>query len=99
MLELNDGDIKLLGDQGGGNNVRTATITYEPRRDTGFSADDSNNKTLVTTSPTTPFYANVFKFSQGSTSSNIIANVCIDYVVEFSDRKEATALEREMERK
>jgi len=91
LMELNDGDLKLLGDQSGGNNVKTCVITYEPLRDTGFSADDSNNKTLVTTSPTTLFYANVFKFSQAAFASNVVVNVCIDYHVEFSDRKEATA--------
>jgi len=76
-----------LGDKAGGNNVKTLTATYYPRRDLGVSQDDDTVSAAYNGNPSQAFHVIPWKIDTVGAAA-VTALVEIIYTVEFFDRNE-----------
>lgn len=76
-----------LGDKAGGNNTKTLTATYSPRRDLGVSQDDDTVSAAYNGLPSQGFFCIPWKIDTVGAAS-VSALVEIVYTVEFFDRNE-----------
>jgi len=76
-----------LGDKAGGNNIKTLTATYSPRRDLGVSTDDDTISAAYNGNPSQVFHVIPWKIDTVGAVA-VSALVEIIYTVEFFDRNE-----------
>ena len=78
-----------LGDKAGGNNIKTLTATYSPRRDLGVNKDDDTVSAAYNGNPSQVFHVIPWKID---TIGGVIVSALVEivYTVEFFDRNEVT---------
>lgn len=88
LLETNNNNVKVLGDKSGGKDQVVVYNRYNPRIDFGIDPQDQDLSGPYNGSPTTGFFAHVFKLDNNATVSIVKAYVEIVYDVVFYARNE-----------
>jgi hypothetical protein len=87
LCEASNSTWTQLGDKAGGNNVKSLTATYYPRRDLGVSQDDDTVSAAYNGNPSQVFHLIPWKIDTIGAAA-VTALVEIIYTVEFFDRNE-----------
>lgn len=90
FMETTDAVWDVLTDKSGGNNVKTCTVSYSPKKNLGLSPDDDTVAAAYGADPATVYYAHIFRSDQSAVSS-VTAYFQIEYLVEFHDRNQVVA--------
>lgn len=76
----------ILNNAVGGNNVKTLSVTYDPAKDMGLSANNDSLVAGVGSNPSRPWFANVFMAEGGlATPTTVLVKIEIVYDVIFSE--------------
>lgn len=85
LLETSAVKACFLGNQHGGNNVKTLTVTYSPERDLGLAGDDDTLSAAISTNPSAQWFGGVFMTEQGTASPTaVMVKIQVEYYVKFS---------------
>lgn len=87
LCEASNSTWSYLTDKSGGNNVKTLSATYYPRRDLGLGVDDDTITASYNANPSQVFHAIPWKVDPFG-ASHVSALIEIVYTVEFFDRNE-----------
>lgn len=87
FMETTDAVWEVLTDKTGGNNVKTCTVTYSPKRNLGVNQDDDSVSAAYGSDPASIYYAHMFRSDQLSTTA-VEVYYQVEYLVEFHDRNQ-----------
>lgn len=87
FMETTDAVWEVLTDKSGGNNVKTCTVSYSPKRNLGVSQDDDTVAAAYGSDPATGYFAHMFRSDQSSVTS-VEVYWQIEFLVEFHDRNQ-----------
>lgn len=88
LAEASNTTWTILGDKGGGNNVKTLSVTYSPSRDSGVDAGDDSITGQYNTDPSNQFFAIPWKTDMGGGGATVYVTTHMEYRVEFYKRNE-----------
>jgi len=86
-IEMPRSDHKVMGSKSGGQNVKTTSLTFSPARDLGLDPYDDTVGAVVSASPSQTYFGVCQCNDAGSTTSNVLLKVELEFLVLFKGSK------------